>query len=139
MGKEELKEMIVNYYQSLDLYKGDISKMNDVYNEDMLVYFVGTPAGFTAKDFLEPSKSYYVAFPDLKHRVEDVIVDGNSATCRVVAEGTHLGPFQGVEATNKPISVEAIVAFKVRDKKFSEQRISADMLGLMLTIGAVKK
>ena len=46
--------------------------------------------------------------------------------------------FQGVESTNKEISVEAVVMFKLKDNKLIEQRISADMLGLMLNIGVVK-
>lgn len=138
MSEKDAIKTVTEYYQHLDLYKGDISKMENTFNKDMLFYFIGTPTGFSADNFLEPSKAYYLAFPDLKHSIKDIIFNDGTVSCRIVAEGTHSGPFQGVEATGKSISVEAIVMFKLENNKLTEQRTSADMLGLMLNLGVVK-
>lgn len=135
---EKAINTVTEYYQNLDTYKGDISKMNTTFNENMKFYFVGTPTGFSSSDFLEISKAYYLSFPDLKHSIKEIFFNNGLLACRVIAQGTHKGVFQGVEATNKTISVEAIVIFEIENNKLSVQRTSADMLGLMLNIGVVK-
>jgi len=51
--------------------------------------------------FLQLHAAFIQAFPDLKLEVEDVIAEGNSATIRWFARGTHHGDGLGVEPTGK--------------------------------------
>jgi predicted ester cyclase len=79
----------------------------------------------------------FSAFPDLRHRVEEVLVDGDRAAVRVVVEGTHQGDFMGTPPTQRPVSFGAIYIFHCRDGVIAEHWINGDSLGLLQQIGAI--
>ena len=137
ISKNKKQDMVKEYYQNLDKYKGDLSK-NEVVHSSMTFEFAGNPGSIDIEVFNGPSMAYYQAFPDLTHTVKEIVVEGDQLACKVEAVGTHKGVFQGVEPTNKPIKVEAVSFFKVKGDKLISQYTCADILGLMMQIEAVK-
>lgn len=67
----------------------------------------------------------------------DLLVEGNRYCCRFTMSGVHKGPFLGVPATNKPYVLPGITIMHFRDGKVIERWSSADMLGVLVQIGAV--
>jgi predicted ester cyclase len=69
----------------------------------------------------------------------EVLVDGDLYTCRFTMSGTHTGTFMGVPATNRPYSISGItiLRFAPSSDRVVERFSQADMLGLMVQIGAV--
>ena len=55
------------------------------------------------------------AFPDLEHKIEQQIAEGDIVATRVTMTGTHLGSFMGVPPTNKRISWSVLLMDQVVD------------------------
>lgn len=67
----------------------------------------------------------------------DVLTDGNQYCCRFTMSGVHTGMFLGVPATGKPYVLPGITIMHFRDGKVIERWSSADMLSVLVQIGAV--
>jgi len=55
------------------------------------------------------------AFPDMVFTVEDVLVEGDRAACRVTSLGTHLGPVGGLAPTGRVIRQHGIDILRFQD------------------------
>lgn len=77
------------------------------------------------------------AFPDLRVTIEEQIADDDKVATRKTFEGTHRGPFLGVEATGNAIRFEVIDILTIRDGKIRDHRVVVDQLGLMRQLGAI--
>jgi hypothetical protein len=71
--------------------------------------------------------------------VQEVLTDGGLYSCRFAMSGTHRGPFLGVPATNRPYVLPGITIMRFGDdgQRVVERFASADMLGLLVQLGAV--
>jgi steroid delta-isomerase-like uncharacterized protein len=77
------------------------------------------------------------AFPDIHWSVEEQLTDGDRVLTRFVWAGTHRGPFLGVPATGRRVSVWGMVIDRLVDGRIKETRILMDALGLMAQLGAL--
>jgi steroid delta-isomerase-like uncharacterized protein len=77
------------------------------------------------------------AFPDIHWIIEEQLADGDRVLTRFTWTGTHRGPFMGVPATGKPVSVWGMVIDRLVDGRIKDTRILMDTLGLMMQLGAV--
>lgn len=76
-------------------------------------------------------------FPDSRFPVSAYVAEGERVAAVHALEGTHNGTFQGVAPTGKRVHVPAIVIFRLRQARVTETWLSADLLGLLMQIGAV--
>ena len=67
----------------------------------------------------------------------EIMTDGDLYSCRFTMSGTHRGPFMGVPATGRPYSLGGITIMRFSGERVIERWSSADMLGLMIQIGAI--
>ena len=81
--------------------------------------------------------TFYMAFPDLRHIVEDQIAEGDKVVTRVTLRGTHKGDFQGIAPTGKQITMGAIVIQRISGGRIAEELINVDAMGLMHQLGVV--
>jgi steroid delta-isomerase-like uncharacterized protein len=77
------------------------------------------------------------AFPDYRVEVEDQIVNGDKVVTRWTARGTHQGPFQRIPPTGKSMTMTGMTIFRIADGKLVEGWTNADILGLLVQLGAV--
>jgi steroid delta-isomerase-like uncharacterized protein len=77
------------------------------------------------------------AFPDLSHKIEDILADGDRVAVRVINTGIHKGEFLGVPPTAKKVSFVGVGFLTIRDGKIVEQWSINDTIGLMQQIGAI--
>jgi hypothetical protein len=68
---------------------------------------------------------------------QEVLSDGNLYCCRFTMSGIHCGPFLGVAATGKPYSIGGITVMRFSDDRVVERWSNADMLGLLVQLGAI--
>lgn len=109
----------------------------EVMAPDCKIHFPGSPAPLDREQYEQTIKTFYAAFPDLLHTVEDVITASDTVVARFTDRGTHTAEFQGVAPSGKAIRVTAMAIGRVADGKFAELWLEADMLGLMQQIGAI--
>ena len=67
----------------------------------------------------------------------ETMIDGELYCCRFTLSGTHRGAFMGVPATGRPYQLNGITILRFSGDRVIERWSQADMLGLMMQIGAV--
>ena len=69
----------------------------------------------------------------------EVLTDGPLYTCRFTMTGVHRGPFMGVAPTGRPYTLPGItiLRFDLATRKVVERFSCADMLGLLVQLGAL--
>jgi steroid delta-isomerase-like uncharacterized protein len=83
------------------------------------------------------ARAFYGAFPDMQHRIEQVIADEATAVVRFVIEGTHRAPFFGIPASGRRVAVGAHVILSVQNDRVHELFGIFDEAGLLRQIGAL--
>lgn len=76
------------------------------------------------------------AFPDLHFEIHEMLAEEEIVAFRSTMTGTHLGPFQGLPPTGKPISVAHMHFVRLLDGKTTDLWHVWDMAGLMRQLGA---
>jgi len=82
-------------------------------------------------------QSLFIAFPDLKIEVEQVIASGDTVVTRMRATGTHRGSYVGIAPTNKSIVIEACSVTEIKNGKTIHSRMYADNVKLLQQLGAL--
>ncbi len=78
------------------------------------------------------------AFPDSRFPVQTIVAEGDKVAARHQLHGTQNGAFQGIPPSGKPVVVDAIVMARLENEKVVEVWLSADILGLLMQIGAIQ-
>lgn len=86
---------------------------------------------------LQLLSAYTTAFPDFRLIIDDLLADGDNVTLRWTFTGTQKGPFSGVGASGKSVSVPGIAIFQIASGKAREVRMVWDKYALMQQIGAL--
>ena len=95
----------------------------------------GRPQG--PKGLLYASQAFRTAVPDLHCTIEDLLVNGDKVTARLLFTGTHKGEFMGHPATGKPVKFLAIDILRIRNGKIIEDWHLEDNLTLFEQLGVV--
>jgi predicted ester cyclase len=85
--------------------------------------------------FYQQIWSAFAAPPPLEFH--EVMVDGDMYACRFTMRGTHRGVFMGVPATGRSVVLSGLIMLRFSGGVVVESWSSADMLGLMMQIGAM--
>jgi steroid delta-isomerase-like uncharacterized protein len=75
------------------------------------------------------------AFPDLRGTVDAVVADGDLAAGRVTWRGTHRGPFVGLPASGREVTILAFHHVRVSSGRVVEWWGTADLLGAVQQLG----
>jgi predicted ester cyclase len=78
---------------------------------------------------------YRKAFPDVRFRLDDIIVAGDVATARWTATGTQRGEFLGIAPTGRSVSVSGMTLFRFAGERQREIWVNWDAYGLMRQLG----
>ncbi len=78
------------------------------------------------------------SFPDMEQTTDDLIAGDDKVVARFTIRGTHTGgPFIGIPATGKKVTLRGIDVWRVRDGKLTEQWLQGDFLGTLQQIGVI--
>lgn len=72
--------------------------------------------------------------PDIRFTIEDSVAEGDHVVVRWLAEGTHRGPFLGVEATGRPLRSRGMTWQRFEDGLLAEGWDSWDLAAVMQQI-----
>jgi predicted ester cyclase len=113
---------------------GDFDAFDDVLHPDVIVH---APAGLSTQGALAEKgvwRDALTAMPDLKHAIQEVVVDGEIEMARVVVTGTMTANFGGVEGTGRPFRIDQAVITHLRDGKGIEAWEIADIAALQAQV-----
>ncbi|MGV3758355.1 MAG: ester cyclase [Actinomycetota bacterium] len=106
---------------------GELDRFDDLLHTDVVVH---APAGLSTEG-CEAEKAVWrdavAAMPDLRHEVQEVLVDGDVEMARVIVTGTMTAAFGGVDGTGKPFRIDQAVITHLRDGKVAEAWEIADI------------
>jgi steroid delta-isomerase-like uncharacterized protein len=71
------------------------------------------------------------AFPDWHWEMRHIVVDDDNIVVHFKVTGTHLGTFQGIEATGRRVSVSEFTLYHLESGKFAEVWDLLDMTALL--------
>ena len=82
-------------------------------------------------------RSIFAAFNSPQLIFNDILESGDSVTIRFTMTGTHMSEFMGVPSTGRTIALPGITILRFEGDTVVERWSSADMLGLLVQLGAV--
>jgi predicted ester cyclase len=115
---------------------GDLDGYLELYDDSIRLHgYSPEPLDKTAvRGFYE---AIFMAFEELHLDFHEVLSDGDALTCRFTMTGRHVGEFMGVPRTDREIALPGITILHFRGDKVVERFSQADMLGLLVQLGAV--
>jgi predicted ester cyclase len=69
--------------------------------------------------YIDGLKALGSAFPDYQWELQDLVIEEGSIAARLVGQGTHTGPFEGIGPTGRRISTQELVLYRVADGKIT--------------------
>jgi steroid delta-isomerase-like uncharacterized protein len=116
--------------------RGDLTQYLRLYSDDVVIHgYAGLEPGIAnVRRFYE---AWWEAFPASQLILEDAVDAGDRVACRFHITGTHGGPFQGIAASGRPISVSGFTILRFSDGACVERWSLVDSLGLLTQIGAL--
>jgi predicted ester cyclase len=109
---------------------GDFDTFDELLHPDAVVH---APAGLSTTS-IEEEKAVWrdalAAMPDLRHELQEVVVDGDLEMARVVVTGTMKGAFGGIEGSGHGFQIDQAVITHLRDGKVVEAWEIADIAAL---------
>lgn len=117
--------------------RGDLDAYLTLYDDSIKLH--GYAPGPMNKAELADFYRYAIwgAFPNPQLELHDVFENGDKLVARATLTGKHEGPFMGVPATGTPVAIPTITILQFKGGKCVERWSQADMLGVMLQIGAL--
>lgn len=106
---------------------------------DFVGHFSSMPEAVQGAQAFKGMYEYFIkpAFPDQRISIErEVSTDGDRIALQISWTATHTGPFLGVPATGRTITVPGTGIFRVVDGKIAEEWMLEDFLGIYQQITA---
>lgn len=106
---------------------GDLDAFDELLHPDAVIH---APTGLSTTG-VEEEKAVWrdalAAMPDLRHEVQEVVVDGDVEMARVIVTGTLTSTFGGIEGTGRSFRIDQAVITHLRDGKVAEAWEIADI------------
>jgi len=90
---------------------------------------------YDLKAFQDGLSKMYKGFPDMQRTIKDVLVQGDLASYRWEATGTHQGYYMGVPPTNKPVKVSGMIQCRFENGKIAEEWASWSITAVLHQLG----
>jgi predicted ester cyclase len=109
---------------------GDLDAFDELLHPNVVVH---APVGLSTTS-LEAEKAVWrdalTAMPDIRHAVQEVVVDDDVEMARVIVTGTMKAGFAGVPGTGRQFRIDQAVITHLRDGKVAEAWEIADIAAL---------
>jgi len=129
------KALVTRYYDEV-LNQRDIAVLDDLLAPTFGSWLAdGTRLG--RAEYREAVLASHQAFPDLVVEVLDQVAEGDLVATRWRASGTHRGPFAGILATDRPVTITAMHLHRIADGKLTEHWEEIDLLRLLRQLGVL--
>ena len=96
--------------------------LNQVFTEDVKMHLGGMD--YNLKGIPEVLEKYihptFVAFPDIQHGYDKLLIDGDMVSMMFWGEGTHKGEYDGVPPTNKVLRYRGMAFFRMEGNRIAE-------------------
>jgi len=133
-NSKDNQQVVRRFFDAFNLKDEKI--MDEVISSDYFDYG-HQPPGRGPSGAKDDYREFVGGFKDARFEIDDLIVADDRVVARWTCSGTHTGDFIGIPATGKKVTVLGISMYRLRDGKIVETRNSADVLGMLVQLGAV--
>jgi len=135
MSTETNKAIVRRYFeQVINEQRYDLA---DEFLVDTVEFHGVGPSLIGRKAVAEFYAMFGAAFPNWHTTIDDMVAEGDKVVVRITSNGTHQGEMQGISATGKPYTQNAIVIYRLTNGKIVEARLQTDMLSMMQQLGLI--
>jgi predicted ester cyclase len=114
--------------------RGDLDAFDDLLHPGAVIH---APAGLSTNS-VDAEKQVWrealAAMPDLRHDVQEVVVDGDVEMARVIVTGTLQAAFGGVSGSGRSFRIDQAMITHLRDGKIIEAWEIADIASLQAQV-----
>ena len=120
-----------------EINKGNIDGVDEFFADDYVEHSAppGAPPGVETIKMV--FRMFRTAFPDVEFHVTDLVAEGDKLCTYVIGEGTHDGPFMGVQPTGTHARWAAFGINRYENGRIKEHWGLPDLMGLMTQLGAI--
>ena len=134
MSQTDLHDLAERFFHGQDRLKGPLPP------ELLTPDYRAEIAGFPPMDAVGHGgfgQTFYAAFPDLHHTIDEVRATDDGAVVRFTVRGTHTDDFMGLPPTGRAIEVTAIVLLTLDGGRVRQLRAIFDRFGLLQQLGVI--
>jgi steroid delta-isomerase-like uncharacterized protein len=130
MGNDLMRDVVRQFVATV-LNRGNVKVARDLLAPDFIDHhgFLGCPPAL--EGFEATLMALRNAFPDAYYRVDEFIVDGPKAVVQMTFQGTHLGPFKGLAATGRKVTLAGVHVFRLEGARLVEHWAYENVLPLI--------
>ncbi len=115
--------------------EGNVAVLDEVFAADFVDH-TAPPGSTPGREGIKQLFTMFsAAFSDASATMNDLIAEGDKVAWRWTFRGTHIGPFMGIPATGKTITLTGITIDRFADGMIVERWNQADFMGLMQQLG----
>jgi predicted ester cyclase len=94
-------------------------------------------AGFVSdRTLLDHILAFEDAFPRYTITAHEMIAEGDRVAVRVTIAGTHGGPFHGIAPSGRPVTIDGVVFYTVRDGWIVDHWLNSEPAALLHQLGS---
>jgi predicted ester cyclase len=117
-------------------HRGNVDYLDEICGADFVAH--DALAGDVDREGLKSIvRMFRDAIPDIRFRLDDVLVSGSYCTVRWTSTGTHRGQLMDIAPTGRSVEVRGIGIARYANDKEQENWEMWDVMGLMQQLGAV--
>ena len=135
MSAEENKAVVQRFFEAFNA--GDLDGVAAVFAPNAVVHNSGAPDPLNLDGFKQLAAVFLAAFPGGEHSIEDMIVEGDKVTTRIIYRGTHTGDLMGIPPTGKQVATSAMTIDRITNGKIVETWRLFDQMGMMQQLGVM--
>jgi steroid delta-isomerase-like uncharacterized protein len=135
MLTEQNKTVVRRFIENFN--KQDVETLPHDFADDYVLDFPGGPTGQGREGIRQATSSFMAAFPDLHFSIDDLFAQGDRVAWRWTMTGTHKGNLGPFPASGKSVRLSGISLLRLREGKIVEDKVRADMVGLLQQIGVI--
>ncbi len=133
MSLQENKALVQRFIEEVQC-EHNLAALDELFSPDFVDYSGGStsPGPEGSRQFFT---MMFTAFPDMHFTIRQQIAEGDKVLTYKTFHGTHRGPFMGIPATGKAVSIDVMDILTVTDGKITEHWTVSDMLGMLQQLG----
>ena len=130
-------EIVKQFYMHLDKFLDEQERnaFNNMWSSGSKRYGGSVDESMSMEEMTPFLKSWYTAFPDLKHQIINLIAKNDYVVVQVKYTGTQMNEFMGIAATKKKIECTGIHIFKLVAGKIAELHFMDDDFTMFQQLG----
>jgi steroid delta-isomerase-like uncharacterized protein len=117
--------------------KGNLKIADEILSKDFIDHDPVTGQLPGIEGYKQMVTEFRNAFPDLRVKNEDVIVEGDKVVVRWTAQGKQSGQLMNIPPTNKQVTLKGVDILLVENNKIIERWGEFDALGMLSQLGVL--